>query len=68
MKVLVIGSGKMAQGIIYDLLQNVQLEKLLLIDQSEKALQEMQKRFNNTKLQSYKIFADDINSLRLLFE
>ncbi|MCD4693253.1 MAG: saccharopine dehydrogenase NADP-binding domain-containing protein, partial [Calditrichales bacterium] len=68
MKVLVIGSGKMAQGIIYDLLQNIKLEKLILIDQSEKALQEMQKRFNNTKLQSYKIFADDINSLRPLFE
>jgi len=68
MKVLVIGSGKMAQGVIYDLLQNDQLEKLLLIDQSEKALQEMQERFNSTKLQSYKIFADDINSLRPLFE
>ena len=46
MKYLVIGTGRMAAGIIFDLIHYGNATKIVCCDQSEVALEEMQKRFN----------------------
>jgi len=45
MKYLVIGSGRMAAGIIFDLIHHGSATKIYCCDNSESALQEMENRF-----------------------
>ena len=68
MKVLVLGAGKMAQGIVYDLLKNENIEKLYIVDMSKIVLFNLTKKFGDRRIECKVIAVKDIEQLRPLFE
>jgi len=67
MKIVVIGAGQMSRGLIFDFLKNPKLEKLFLVDFQQQALDNTNMHFNDPRIISYKIAADDLNNLKPLF-
>ena len=68
MKVLIIGAGRMAYGLVYDFLTQADLEKLHVLDNSQDALKELSSKFKNNKLVTTLCNADDIEKLKPLFQ
>ncbi len=68
MNVVLIGAGKMARGVVYDLLKNPNLETLYIIDQSLHALGLLKDKFNDKRIEYENISADDKAALAPIFE
>jgi lysine 6-dehydrogenase len=67
MNTLVLGAGRMAYGIVFDLLNNMSLSKIFIVDISQAALDKMQRHFNNQRLEFHCIAADALGQLKPLF-
>jgi lysine 6-dehydrogenase len=63
MKYLIIGSGRMAMGIVYDLLNLKSTSDVHVTDKEAAALKEMNLRFHDNRLHMYHINADDKDQL-----
>jgi lysine 6-dehydrogenase len=63
MKYLIIGSGRMAMGIVYDLLNLKSTSDVHVTDKEAAALKEMNLRFHDNRLHTYHINADDKDQL-----
>jgi len=59
MKYLVIGAGRMAAGVVYDLLKHGRAEEILITDVSEKALHAIDQRFGDKRIRTIQTAADD---------
>jgi len=59
MKYLILGSGRMSKGIIYDLLNLSSTTEVHVTDREEAALALMISKFSDDRLKTYKIDADD---------
>ena len=68
MRIVLMGAGRMAYGFVHDFLKNDQLEKLTVIDRSDRALEAIKERFKDARLSVVPIKADDSASLRPLFQ
>lgn len=67
MKALVIGAGRMSQGIVFDLLKNNGIESLFLVDQNPEALKTLAGLFNDPRIQTTLAGAEDLQTLEPLF-
>jgi lysine 6-dehydrogenase len=67
MKILLIGAGKMAQGAVFDLLKNPDLQKLYVVDRSKQALAALEKKFKDSRIVCRSLAADDFERLSPLF-
>jgi lysine 6-dehydrogenase len=68
MNVLILGAGRMAYGMVYDFLQQIDLKSLQLVDQSQAALDAIQSHFKDSRVHTMKAAADDLVTLKPLFE
>ena len=68
MKYLIIGSGRMAMGVVYDLLNLDSTSDVHVTDKAGVALKEMNLRFPDDRLHTYTIDADDRKQLWPLLE
>ena len=68
MKYLIIGSGRMSMGTVYDLLNLSSTIEVHVTDREEAALELMNSKFNDDRLQIYKIDADDKEQILPLME
>ncbi|MCK4559985.1 MAG: saccharopine dehydrogenase NADP-binding domain-containing protein [Calditrichia bacterium] len=59
MKYLIIGSGRMAIGVVHDLLNLEYIKEVHVTDREEAALEQMNSKFKDDRLHTYKIDADD---------
>jgi len=59
MKCLVIGSGRIANGVVFDLLNLADTREVHVIDRNESALEQMKSIFADDRLLIYKIDAED---------
>lgn len=67
MTILILGAGRMARGLVYDFLQNNNLKKISIIDQSPEALKQIAERFHDSRIQTSSAAADDLITLRPMF-
>ncbi len=68
MKIIILGAGRMAYGLVYDFLTFANSEQIKIIDQSQNALNEIKAFFNSSQIKTEKINADNISELRKQFE
>ena len=68
MKYLIIGSGRMAMGVVHDLLNLESTSDVHVTDKAGVALKEMNLRFPDDRLHTYNIDADDREQLWPLLE
>jgi lysine 6-dehydrogenase len=68
MKALVLGSGRMSKGIVFDLLNNERIETVFLVDQSAVALEDLSSVFNDPRIKTTVAGADDLEKLTPLFQ
>ena len=59
LKYLIIGSGRMANGIVYDLLNLADTKEVHVTDRKRTVLEQMKLKFSDNRLQIYTINADD---------
>ncbi len=59
MKYLVIGAGRMAIGVVHDLLNLQSTKEVHVTDREETALEQMNSKFKDDRFHTYKIDADD---------
>ncbi len=67
MKTVVLGAGRMSQGVVFDLLKNDRIESLFLVDQNPKALETLAGLFNDPRIQTTLAGAGDLQTLEPLF-
>jgi len=67
MKVLIIGAGRMAHGLVHDFLNIPDLRALQVIDNSPESLKRLNGRFKNSKLSTALCSANDIEQLKPYF-
>lgn len=68
MNILVLGAGRMAYGLVFDLLKNKKIQKINITDINPAAQEEMKNHFQNPKLSVNKIAADNLNELKPFFK
>lgn len=71
MQVLIIGAGRMAYGVVFDLLKNKQINKIDIVDAQESALNEMKALLDSKEMErlSFNVLnADDNNALIPFFK
>jgi lysine 6-dehydrogenase len=68
MKYLIVGSGRMAIGVVYDLLGLESTSDVHVTDKAGVALKEMNLRFQDDRLHTYNIDADDKEQLMPLMD
>lgn len=68
MKVIVLGAGKMARGLVHDFLSNRDITDIWIVDQSKDALKTIEEHFNDSRINTTLAAADDYAILRPLFE
>lgn len=68
MKVLIIGAGRMAHGLVHDFLNLPDLQSLQVVDNSSESLNILSTQFKNNKLSTELCSADDIEKLKSLFQ
>ncbi len=68
MKYLIIGSGRMAMGVVHDLLNLESTKEVHVTDREEEALEQMNSKFKDDRLYTYKIDADDKDRIIPLIE
>jgi lysine 6-dehydrogenase len=68
MKYLIIGSGRMAMGVVHDLLSLESTSDVHVTDKAGVALKEMNLRFQDDRLHTYNMDADDRDQLWPLLE
>ncbi|MGD9900168.1 MAG: saccharopine dehydrogenase family protein [Calditrichaceae bacterium] len=68
MKVIVIGAGKMAHGLVFDFLKNRDITNVLVVDQSKDALNIIEQKFKDSRIHTTLAGADDFAILRPFFE
>jgi lysine 6-dehydrogenase len=59
MKILVLGAGRMAYGVVHDFLTQLEEVEIHVTDISEKALKSIQRHFKSKRLITHRIKADD---------
>lgn len=64
MKVLIIGAGRMAHGLVHDFLNQADLNSLLVVDNSNDALSILEAKFKSNKLITELCSVDDLDKLR----
>ena len=68
MKYLIIGSGRMSMGIVYDLLNLSGTSEVHVTDREEIALEQMKSKFKDDRLKTYRMNADDGEKIIPLME
>jgi lysine 6-dehydrogenase len=68
MKYLIIGSGRMAMGIVFDLLNYTKTKEIHVTDREPNALQQMQKRYNDERLFTHQINSDNRGDMLYLMQ
>ncbi|MGD9488320.1 MAG: saccharopine dehydrogenase family protein [Calditrichaceae bacterium] len=68
MKVIVLGAGKMARGLVFDFLNNRNITDIWIVDQSKDALDIIEKKYKDSRIRTTLAGADDYAILRPLFE
>jgi lysine 6-dehydrogenase len=66
MKILVLGAGLMARGIVHDLLRNPQVDEIVVADAQQAALAALQDRNSDPRLTWCKVDAADTDRMREL--
>ncbi len=68
MQIVLLGAGRMAYGFVHDFLKNDRLNKLTVTDLSGQALEKLKKHFPDPRIIFLEASADDLVTLRPLFE
>ncbi|KAA3609955.1 MAG: hypothetical protein D8M58_08065 [Calditrichaeota bacterium] len=68
MNILVLGAGRMAYGFVFDMLKNKNIQKIVVVDREQSALDTMKAHFNNPLLSFNCIEADSLYQLKPLFK
>jgi lysine 6-dehydrogenase len=68
MNVLVIGAGRMANGLVFDFLKNKEIKGITVIDNLESTLNDMKNHFRDSKLNFAKIEASNLSVLKTYFD
>ena len=68
MNFLVFGAGMMSVGLIHDLLENKDIEKILVVDRDQKALETLEKRFSDKRISILQKELEDQEPLTWLFD
>ncbi len=63
MEILILGAGRMSQGLVYDFLKNEGIRKIHIADRDPAALRAMQGRFDDPRLTPHHMAADDLKAL-----
>jgi len=63
MDILMIGAGKMAKGVIFDLIENDAIRKITVIDNSQEALNTVKERFDDPRIERVRGDIGNIASL-----
>ncbi len=63
MKYLILGAGRMAAGVLFDLLKFGNAEEIFVTDISKQALEETSKRFNDRRISVHQIAADQKDAI-----
>ncbi|HED09879.1 MAG TPA: hypothetical protein ENJ10_04270, partial [Caldithrix abyssi] len=63
MEILILGAGRMSQGLVYDFMKNEAITKIHIADRDPAALQAMQGRFDDPRLTPHHMAADDLKAL-----
>ena len=66
MNYLVMGAGRMSYGIVHDFLHFTDAEKVIITDHSDSALDDMKKHFEDRRIETHTVGADDKNKLQPL--
>ena len=61
MDILILGAGKMAKGVIFDLLQNKSVNKITVVDQEQSALDSIHSKFMDKRVKTFQSKVEDLN-------
>ena len=68
MNILILGAGRMAYGLVFDILKNKSLKRVTIVDKQQAALDKMKDHFNNLLLEFKRIEGENLHGLKLLFK
>ena len=68
MKYLIMGSGRMAIGVVHDLLSQQNTEEIVITDNNSKALEKLSEHFEDERIKTYKVDSDDQNKVLTLMK
>lgn len=68
MTILTLGAGRMAYGLVFDFLKNKLINKIIVVDQHQPALDSLKDHFKNPLIEFHCLKGDDLRRLKPFFE